>query len=137
MPITYGVPVNYRGPTVPIPSTVKSEPPEGRLSVPIEIGWDNEGGASKVVAVQLQDDGTQPISQIRSLIVDNSACATALQIIFPDGDILTIPASAKRIAVGVYTNLVDFIVVAAAAPAAASVTRIQALNYPVPPVVIL
>lgn len=137
MPIAPLQPVNYRGPTVPVPSLVTQEPEEGRMVVGLEINWDAEGGANKSVAVQLQDDGQVPIRQIRSLIVDNSLCAQAVQISFQDGDVLTIPASAKRVAVGVYTNLIDFVVLALVAPAAASVTRIQVLNYPIPPVVIL
>lgn len=137
MPLTYPQPVNYPSGQVPIPSSFHQEPQEGRLSIPLEILWDTMGGAGKSVGFDFQEDGTHPIRQIASVVVDNSACAAVVQLLFPDtGEVLTIPASAKRVAVPVYTNALAFVLVGTAPPGGA-VTRIQVLNYRIPPVVIL
>jgi hypothetical protein len=130
MALSYGQPQNYPSPLIPIPSSVRAEPLEGRMTIPAELVWNTMGGAGKVIGFDLREGD---LTQIRSLIVDNSECAVAVTLIFPDtSEKLVIPANAKRVAVPIYTNGLNFVASAATA-GAADITRIQILNYLIPP----
>lgn len=136
MPFNPGLGVNYPSPLKPLPSNPKVVPSEGRMQVPIEILWDVMGGAGKVIAFDASENITHPMECIAAIIVDNSECAVAVTVYFPDtSEKIIIPASAKRAAVCVYTNGMNFTVSAAGAGAGA-VTRMQLLNYRIPQILI-
>lgn len=121
--------VNYPSPLTAVPSLMQDEPVEGRKQVPVEILWGSMGGPNKAVAFNLQDNATLNISQISTLKVDNSASGADVQFIFPDtSDTITIPAGTPLAVVPVFSNSIQFYVVAPAA-LASDVTRFQVMNY--------
>lgn len=137
MPLTYGPSVNYPSPLIAIPSTINPVPTEGRYQVPIEILWTSMGGTAKTIGFDVRETGPEDaLQQIASVVVDNSECAVAVTLIFPDtSERVVIPANTKRAAVNVYTNGTSFVAVAAGA-GAADVTRLQVLNYRTPSIYI-
>lgn len=136
MPLTFGPPVNYPSPLLPIPSPMQGEPREGRMQIPVELLWGSMGGTGRVVGIDAREMNSNPIEQIASLIVDNSECTVQVTIIFPDtSEKIVIPANAKRVALGVYTNGLQ-VVVSAPTAISTDVTRLQLLNYRIPPIYI-
>jgi hypothetical protein len=134
MPLTFGLPVNYPSPLIPLPSPMQGEPKEGRMQIPVEILWGSMGGASRIVGIDARETSSNPIEQIASLIVDNSECTVNVTVIFPDtSEKIVIPANAKRVALGVYTNGLQ-VIVSAPTAIGTDITRMQLLNYRIPPI---
>lgn len=136
MPINPGFPTNFPSPLKAVPSNSQVVPVEGRMQIPVEILWTSMGGAGKVVGFDAQENNVQSFGPVAGLVIDNSECAVAITIVFPDtGEKIVIPASAKRVAICVYTNGTAFTVSAVTA-GATDITRMQVLNYRIPQIYI-
>lgn len=111
----YQVPpaVNYPNPLVALVARYLNPPREGNRMIPVEIDWGTMGGASHCVAINLQNNATLEFSQIIALAVDNSDCGADVRFVFPDtGETTTIPAGSPKTIIEVFTNQVQFFVVA-------------------------
>lgn len=87
--------VPYQGQVLAVPCKWQQKPPEGSKAVPIPIDWGVQGGSNKVVDVNVQMNATLNLSQIGSVVVNNSRCAVDVWIIFPDtSQLYRIPAFA-------------------------------------------
>ena len=120
-----------------IPSIMFKQPKEGPNAITFNIDWSipiAKGLAT--INVNLQNNATLEFSQICGLIVDNSACGSDLQFIFPDTDVtVSIPAYVPYTVLEVNTQQVQFFV-AAAAPINGDKTKFSVLNYAPPPVAV-
>lgn len=126
---------NYTTPLVSLPCRFGRVPPEGNRMVPVEVDWATMGGPGQCVALNLQNNATDPVSQILALSVDNSQCGNEIQFVFNDTqDTLTIPAYAPKTICEVFTNQTQFIVQAFGTVTSGDITRFSILNFVPPPI---
>lgn len=91
MPLIIPPNVPYQSPLVAVPAFWTRKAVEGPLVVPIEIDWASL--AAECVSFNVGNIGTNPLSQIVAMTVDNSASGSDVQVIFPDvGQVLDVPA---------------------------------------------
>lgn len=104
------------------------EPRETRKFVTFNIAWLTDVGAAKHFMANMDAEQAQ-ISQISALWVDNSACAHAVNILFPDSQQqIIVPLSANGAMWPVITGGTRFEAWCSAA-AGADTTILIALNY--------
>lgn len=102
---------------VPYPATLSGQPtklcvapPEGPRMVRVPINFSTQAGSQACVSVNLQNisSATNPISQIASIYVDNSANTNQVNIYFPDTQyFLQLPAKSQGY-YPVQTNTLQF-----------------------------
>lgn len=103
---------NYKNPTVALVARYQNPPREGNRMVPMEILW-GDYSPNYCVAVNLQNNATLEFSQVVALSVDNSDCGADVRFVFPDtGETTTIPAYSPKTIIEVFTNQVQFNIVA-------------------------
>lgn len=140
MPIVVpGVATNYPGPLKALTSPFARVPTEGNYQIPAEIDWGSMGGADHVVAFNLANSGdTKIISQLCSVRVDNSACGSDIQFIFPDSsETVTIPAYEPYVLIPLFTRALSFFVASGLnnqLVESTDFTRFTLFNFVPPPV---
>jgi len=128
--------VNYQSPLIAVPTRWDQAPVEGSKIIPCEIDWGTMGGTSNCVSFNLQNNATLNFSQIVALSIDNSACGSDIEFIFPDtSETLSIPAYAPKTICPVFTNQTQFWL---SSPNAQSedITRFSILNSLPPPIAV-
>ena len=126
--------VNYPNPLIAVPAKSQDEPKEGRKIIVCPITWGTMGGASKSVFINLQNNATLEYSQVSAISVDNSACGSDVQFVFPDTEeTMTIPAYSPKTIIQVFTNQTQFYVVCPKS-LSSDITRFSILNYVPPPI---
>lgn len=127
---------NYQSPLIAVPTKWDQTPVEGSKLIPCEVDWGVMGGPSNCIAFNLQNNATLNFSQIVALSIDNSACGSDIEFIFPDTtETLSIPAYTPKTIVPVFTNQTQFWL---SSPNAQSedVTRFSILNSMPPPIAV-
>jgi len=136
--MTLSVPpsINYQSPLTAVPTKWDRTPSEGSKLIPCEVDWGTMGGPSNCVSFNLQNNATLNFSQIVALSIDNSACGSDIEFIFPDTtETLSIPAYSPKTIVPVFTNQTQFWL---SCPNAESedITRFSILNSLPPPIAV-
>ena len=108
MPVTVPPAINYPSPLLSQPDRYMQVPPEGARMIPCEIDWGTMGSGGTLItsmSINLQNNSTKTFTQICSLAVDNSACCSDVQFVFPDtAETMTIPAYTPKCIVPVFTK---------------------------------
>lgn len=113
-----------------LPSMAFNDPREGKRYVPINIAWPGDGTTYELNVNGL---GTQPLSQIVMLDIDNSDCGAPVTFFFPDSSFtLVIPGESGGL-FPVFTGALRMYVAAQAA-LSSDITRFRILNYRQEPV---
>jgi hypothetical protein len=124
---------NYSSSVVAMPCNVLKAPEEGNKMIPMEINWGTMASDEGAVHVNFSGNTTLNFRQIVALSVDNSACGSDIQFVFPDtGETTTFPAYAPKAIIEVFTNQTQFYVVALNSRQE-DVTNFTVLNFLPPP----
>jgi hypothetical protein len=125
----------YQAPVIPLRGLWNAKPSEGDKLISAEVDW---GGYPPGQAVQFSLSGNSPVafSQIVALTIDNARCGSDVQFIFSDsGYILQVPSHCQG-TFPVFTNSLNFYVVALNA-SPSDVTCFLVHNSMPPPVAML
>jgi hypothetical protein len=127
---------NYSSPMVALSAIMRKDPVEGDQFIPIEIDWGTMGGPNNCVSLNTFALAQGTFSQIVALSIDNSACGSDLEFIFPDSSqTYRVPAYTPVAVFEVVTNQTQFYV-QALDPSSADITRFAILNFLPPPIVL-
>jgi hypothetical protein len=121
---------------IAVPTRWDQAPVEGSKLIPVEVDWGTMGGASNCVSFNLQNNATLNFSQIVALSIDNSACGSDIEFVFPDTtETLSIPSYSPKTILPVFTNQTQFWL---SCPSAQSedITRFSILNSMPPPIAV-
>lgn len=101
---------NYSSPLNAVPLDWVTPPPEGAKGISCTITWNvAESGPNKAVYLNMQNNATLNFSEIRAVVVDNSANGSDVQVVFPDTETtFTIPAYTPYAIIPVFTNQTQF-----------------------------
>lgn len=140
MPASFSLPPSnpYQGTAYPLESRLLKPPREGNRMVPLSINWGNDSASLQAIGFNLQNNTTNPFSQICAAYIDNLMSNVDIVLMFPDTEtVLTVPAQSA----GWYpldTNALNFVARVPAGQAATSSDEvyINLYNYLPPPITV-